>query len=219
MVLYLSLLILICAVGPSYAAGLELYATGGIGPSIGTQYPDDGTWYQEPFAHRFDRTSVGYRLGGGLRLNEQWALEGAYVNLGTPRVSADFVFDQYYDAVHHQCLAKCRKPNHLEGKNYVRGVDVSLIRRFQYENWTPYLRVGGAMLWHTMDVAAFTPTGDPTGVVMHGTMPSVVGGAGICYTWVCGEVLMYQAIGHSGNPLSTQFVLPQLRVELPVWLF
>ncbi len=204
---------------PFHAKAMDIhpYAVAGIGPSFMASTPQDGLWYQQAFPHRFDRASLSYRVGGGLRLTPQWSLESTYVHLGSPKVVSQFVWDHHYDPIQHRCLKHCDTPNILSGVDTVTGFDVSVIRRFPSENWTPYVRLGGAMLWHTMRVAAFTPQGDSVGVVMHGTMPSVVGGVGVCYTWICGEVLVYQAIGHSGNPLSTRYVVPSLSMQLELW--
>lgn len=194
-----------------------LYLTGSLGAGIATDFPNDGLWYQEAFPHQFDRMTMVRKSGLGLKLNSRWSLEAGYVNLGSYGVTADFVYDHDYDADRHMCLAECDKPHHLSGRDRLQGGELLLVHTIPLsEQWTVHGKFGGAWLWHSMDIDV-TPYHSPTvPFPQRGTMAMIVGGAGACWKWLCTDVLIYQAIGHTENPLTHQVVAPMLSLNIPL---
>jgi len=203
--------------GQASAGSIEPYMAGGVGASMFHGLPGDGTWYQQPFPHSFTTTAVAWRAGVGARMFQDWTVEAVYVSLGAAEAKAKFVWDHNYDAVAHRCLAECEQLHRLHNVDHYHGVEVTFGRRFVIQGpVVPFLRLGGAMLWHRGVVWGLSVDGADIGLISSGTMPSFVVAGGACYRWLCAETAFYQAVGHSGNPISTQILVPMLSVRVPI---
>lgn len=216
----MSLLLSLLLYSLSYAEGL--YVTGGIGVTSFIRTIDDGTWIQEGLEHNFHSQNIGWRAGAGYRFNPAWSVQVHYVNLGTVRLETMAVSDEQYDQQAHRCLSKCETAIPFHTHDLMEGVEVSASRHWQIGPLEPFLRAGGAALYHrlTAQVNGRTLYGQE-GRAFNGWIPTALVGGGLCMGWVCGETTYYHGFGggtnwSAGLPISTQAVQTLLTVNVPV---
>lgn len=187
----------------STAQAAEVFIEVGVGPSLMQRTTADGIWWQSPFPHHFDLTSLAYKAGLGVQLTEQWSLTASYVTLGTAKAVTEYVSDDDYD---HGRRDGSRK--HLTAyDNYQGG---QLVGRYR---WTlgpvqPFLQGGVAVMLHHVVANRTTE--------FEGVIPMVTAGGGVCYWWVCGEVNYYRGVQAPQYPISTSAVVPMLSVRVPL---
>lgn len=208
-----------CSPTPAHAdTGLYLDLAGGVSNYFITA--TDGDFYQRGLPHRVDLSSVAYRALLGYRINERWSIQGGYVNLGHLKQGARFVDDADYDPKAHRCLAKCEGIPFKMTDAY-KGWEASVTRTFPFEDWSLFLRGGGARIQHTfsiirMDVASFHEN--------RGVFYAALMGAGACYKIVCAETAYYHGLGGSngfmgqdqGWPLSKELLVSLVSVKVPL---
>lgn len=194
----------------------ELYVHGGLGASIVTGLPENGTWYQDGLASDKDRLSLGIRAGVGYRWGH-WSIESGYVRLGSITNTGNFVDDQDYHAAARQCRT-CENVafGAIHGSMQVGDVTVGytwnpdgLIR--------PRIRAGVFAGSHTVSFWNVYPyLGREQGATYQGMVGGAVGGAGVCAAWVCGDVYYYTVLTHTQYPFARDVIMPTLSLNIPL---
>lgn len=210
----LSWLLWLLLVGPLPAYALEPYIEAGAGAALFQITVPDGTWYQEAFPHTFKTTDLALRAGVGVQVAEHWGVSVAYTRLGAVQSDADFVWDANYSPSLKRCISGCERVNHLSATDRMQGPELTVRREFAVGALTPFLKMGGAWMFHSITVPAYTDTGRDISIAFKGVVPMVVLGGGVCYIWVCGEVSYYKGIGSTGFPLAKDAVVPMLTVRI-----
>lgn len=210
--------VILCGTG--HAGEFYLSGSGGVTSFIRTV--EDGTWVQEGLPHHFHSQNLGWRTGAGYRINPAWSVQAHYVNLGTVRLETLAVDDRHYDAKAHRCLSHCDHAIPFHTHDLMEGVELSLSRHWQIGAVEPFLRAGGAAMYHrlTAQFAGVTLYGQD-GKAFKGWIPTVLVGGGLCHRWVCGETTYYYGFGggtdwSAGLPISKQAVQTLLTVNVPL---
>ena len=178
---------------------------------------NDGTWRQAGLPNGIRRTSPAFRAGLGYRW-EQWSIQAHYLNAGQVKIHQYYTTDDAsYDKVAHKCLANCATPNsRFETSDSYQGGELSLSKHFRIGPVQPFLRAGGAVLFHALQVNF-----GATHLTMHGTIPMVLVGGGLCYHWLCGETTYYKGSGggtewSAGLPISKEMVVSLVSLKIPL---
>lgn len=199
---------------PQNVLAFDLSVNLGIGPTYFPPSTTDGTWWQQSFAHSFKTVDLGMKAGLGLNFTPEWSLDVNYIRLGSTAASTDFVMDPDYDPVRHRCINNCSTPLHLRTTDTWQGGELVLKRKFHINDWTPFLNGGFGIVHH--DILGQVSNG--TSVSFQGNNPVVIGGAGLCYKWVCGEVNYYYGFDVAKNcfPIAKSAVSPMLSLRIPL---
>jgi hypothetical protein len=214
-ILGLSCALILSCVGLSHAG--ELYVTGGVGASIVSGLPENGTWYQDGMASEKDRLSIGYKAGLGYRWSN-WYVEGNHVAFGQIENVGHFVGDHDYDTQAARCI-KCDdvSSGRIRG-NTQRGLE--LVVGYTWNEGgliRPRVHAGGYAAKHSTSFEANYPSvGGAQQHTYKGTVMGLTGGAGVCIAWVCGDVNYYHAIAHTQYPFARGVVMPTLTVNIPL---
>lgn len=206
--------------GTGYAGEFYVSGSGGVTSFIRTI--DDGTWIQEDMRHNFHSQNVGWRTGAGYRINPEWSVQAYYTNLGTVRLETMSVDDSRYDPKAHKCLSRCNKGEQFNTHDLMEGTELSISRHWQVGPVEPFVRVGGAAMYHrlTAQFNGVTLLGQD-GKAFNGWIPMALVGGGVCYRWICGETTYYHGFGSgtdwsAGLPISKQAVQTLLTVNVPL---
>jgi hypothetical protein len=186
--------------GPEGRPRFTSFLEGGAGLSLLQQTTPDGVWWQSPFPHSFDLTSLALKAGIGVQVTEHWSVAGSYVSLGTAKATTEYVSDHDYDR------------GHLGGSRgsltaYDRLQGGQLIVAYRWTQW-PMLSGGVAGMLHRVVANQSTE--------FSGVIPMVVVGGGLCWQWLCGEVTYYRGVQAPHYPISTQAVVPWLSLRVPI---
>lgn len=127
-----------------------------------------------------------------------------------------------YDPKAHRCLSNCDSAAPFHTHDLMEGAELSISRHFQVGPIEPFVRVGGAAVYHrlTAQFGGITLLGQD-GKAFNGWIPTILAGGGICYSWVCGETTYYYGLGgptdwSAGLPISKQSVQTLLTVNVPI---
>ena len=182
----------------------------------------DGDYRQGSLPHTFDTKSAAYRVELGWRFNERWAIQAGYLNLGTLKQSAIFVPDENYDPKTAACLNGCTRQSNYRITDAYHGGELTLTRSFGFDDWSLFLKAGGAYLMHrfTLNVE----DGSGASIQHYGQFPATVAGAGVSYKWAYIEADYYHGIGGSngfmgsdqGWPLSKEMLVLWFGFKLPI---
>lgn len=189
----------------------ELFLEAGVGQSLFQRTTPDGVWWQQPFPHSFDLTSLAWKAGLGVKLNEHWSVTGSYVSLGETQAWTEAVSDENYD--HGD-----RKDPRVLLTATDRLAGPQLVGRYTWTHWPvqPFLSGGVAVLHHYGSARTNTYSADAPSYEFHGDIPMVVVGGGACWQWVCGEINYYRGLHAPQYPISTSTIVPMLRVKIPL---
>ena len=207
-----------CVTRPAHA---ELYLDLAGGATQFQITAADGDYIQRGLPHTIDQTSFAYRVGVGYRFNERWSVQGGYLNLGTINQTAQFVADADYNAKINQCVSNCVTAAPYRMTDKYHGGELTLTRTFTFDDYSLFLKGGGALLFHQFRIARYD------GSQAHendGKFPALVLGTGACYQWACAEVNYYHGMGGSngfmgqdqGWPLSKEMLVSLLSVKIPI---
>jgi hypothetical protein len=216
LVLDVSLIVLLAFLFLATPAQAEPFLDLGLGATIFFPAYSDGAWYQEPFPHHFDTKDIAYRAGVGWRFNDHWSVAASYLHLGSISVTAQAVSDDDYNNQTHQCLRHCQHPVSFRVEDSYQGGELTATRTFTDGPVRPFLRAGGAWLFHDLRV-----NGAP--FFMGRSFPAGVVGAGLTYKWISLEVSYYHILAHSGAsggvgyPVSESQLIPMVSVQIPLW--
>lgn len=205
-------------------AGMYIDIAGGFTQFIPTW--QDGDFHQDGLPHQYDSQAAAWRAGLGYRFNERWSVQAHYLNFGTTRVFAEFVNDRDYDPKAHQCLRKCNETGQLTASDAVQGFDVSASHHWQVGEMSPFLRVGGALLFHRFSIENYNGT---FAQKHYGRIPATLIGGGVCYKVLCAETTFYAGIGgpnsgcvapsdqsSCGYPISKQLIMSLISLKIPL---
>lgn len=200
----------------------EFYLSGSMGVTSFIRTVDDGTWIQRGLTHNFHSQNVGWRTGAGYRINPAWSVQAHYINLGTVRIETMAVGDESYDPKANRCLSHCDKAIPFHTHDLMEGAEISVSRHWQVGPIDPFLRAGGAAIYHrlTAQYGNVSMVGYD-GKAFNGWIPTALVGGGLCYRWVCGETTYYYGFGggtdwSAGLPISKQSVQTLLTVNIPL---
>lgn len=214
----LALGLIVCGTGH---AG-EVYLSGSMGVTSFIRTIDDGTWIQQGLEHNFHSQNFGWRSGVGYRIDPAWSVQAHYVNLGTVRLETLAVSDDRYDPGTHRCLSHCDKAIPFHTHDLMEGVELSVSRHWQIGPVEPFVRAGGAAMYHrlTAQFGGVTLLGQD-GKAFNGWIPTALIGGGLCYRWLCGETTYYYGFGggtdwSAGLPISKQSVQTLLTLNVPL---
>lgn len=207
-----------CSPTPAHA-GFYLDAAGGLTHFLITA--NDGDYVQRGLPHQFDVRSLAYRVGLGYRVNEQWAIQAGYVNLGTLNQTAQFVADEDYRHKANWCIRNCQTaPTHKITDAY-HGGELTVTRSWIMKDYGFFLKGGGAYLMHRFTIVRI----NDGGLGQHyGQFPAVVAGIGASYKWAYVEMDYYHGLGGSngflghdqGWPLSKEILVTWFGVQIPI---
>jgi len=199
MIVWLLTLLLFIA---SPALAVDIFVEGGIGPSFLQRTTPDGVWWQEPFPHSFNLTSLAWKAGLGVQLDEHWSLTASYVSLGTAKAVTEAVSDHNYDH------GDRKDPRFLitAYDNYHGG---QLVAFYHWTQWPvqPFVSGGVAGMLHHVTANQATE--------FSGVIPMAVVGGGLCWQWMCGEVSYYRGVQAPQYPISTEVIVPMLAGRYP----
>ena len=224
---WLCALLLACALAYDMAHAGELYLDAGIGASLFVPTIGDGTWYQQGLPHDWKRDSLAYKVGLGYRFNERWSVSAAYLNLGQSGVDARTTLDDsYYDPINHKCLQKCDALGSFKVRDRMQGGELTISRAFPVGNWSPYVKVGGAVMIHNLQ-AVIVDSANMSVLNFHGNIPMIVLGGGVEYKpWhLYAETSFYHGLGGDdsgclggpcGWPISKQVLVTVFGVRIPL---
>lgn len=199
-ILIVVLFILLCST-PSFA--MEFFIEGGIGQAQFQRTTPDGIWWQQPFNHSFNLTSLAYKTGGGIQLDEHWSIVGSYVSMGTIKAVFDYISDDDY-ASHNLGVPQ------RHGAVYDTYKGLQVLVAYQWTNYHVQPKLFGGMAY--MSHKILTKEGNN---LFEGDIPMLVIGSGVCYTWVCGEVTYYRGVSAPMYPISTQVIVPMVTIKIP----
>ena len=215
------IILLTCLLASSYAQAEGLYLDLASGFTQFTcticQGDNDGTWRQAGLPNGIRYTSPAFRAGLGYAW-DKWRVQASYLNAGQVKIHLYYTTgDDTYDKAAHRCLANCSTPNtRFETSDSYQGGELSLARDFTIGPVKPFVRVGGAVLFHIIDVNFQT-----THLKMHGTVPMGLIGGGLCYQWVCAETTYYKGFGggtewSAGLPVSKEMFVSLVSIRIPI---
>lgn len=198
-------------------AHAEPYITLGGGFTVFRPTTADGDFWQQGFPHSYKSMAPAFKVGVGWEFNNQWATELRYVNLGNNGYTQhQFVGDEWYDSKAHRCRPPCTVPGSFVARDYVQGVDLTVLRTFTDYAYRPFVRLGAALMLHRLDVNIQNPTiAGPDSqqfIRTDGRMPMAVAGIGVKRGHFTLETTFYYGLGGSnclspcGFPQSTQFM-------------
>ena len=177
----------------------------------------DGDFVQRGFPNDYKALAPAFKVGVGYEFNDKWAAELRYVNLGSNGYDSPFVSDLSYLPKQHRCTASCDTPGHLVARDYVQGIDLTILRAFPGYEYAPFLRLGAAYMLHRLDVNIYN---NPVNVApdsqqfirVDGRMPMLVAGVGVKRGHFTLDTTFYYGLGgpncltYCGFPQSTQFM-------------
>ena len=211
-------LLVLCLLSSSVAHAGELYFDAAVGATLFQRTIEDGTWIQDALPHRTDFTSLAWRVGLGYRFTERWSVQANALRMGTVTSTARVVNDRDYDSIAHACLANCSTAFPFTTIDTMHGGELSLTRTWLLGPVAPFLRGGGALLWHHLRAHWLGTAGE-----MHGWIPMGLVGGGLCYGWACVESTYYHGIGGMncltpcGLPIAKEAVVSLVSLKIPVW--
>jgi len=197
------------------------YVTGSLGAAHFLRTIPDGTWIQEGLPHTTDLTSLAWRTGAGYRLNESWSVQAHYLNFGTAAINTLAVRDEQYNPHAHRCHTACDEARPFHSHDLMEGVEVSISRHWALGPVNPFLRAGGALLYHRLTVQWSDINHPSAQQTMHGWIPTALVGGGVCAGWLCAETTYYRGFGggedwSAGLPIAKQSVMTLLSVNVPL---
>ena len=217
------LLMQTCTTKPAIA-DVYLDLAGGFTQFIPTW--QDGDFHQDGLPHRYDSQAFAWRAGIGYRLNERWSVQAHYLNFGTTRVFVEFVDDRDYDPKVHQCLRNCQRTGQLTASDAVQGGEVSVSHHWPFDAWAPFVRLGGALLFHRFSIENYNGT---FAQKHYGRIPTALIGGGVCYKVLCAETTYYAGFGSPnggcvaqseesgcGYPISKQLIMSLISLRIPL---
>ena len=177
----------------------------------------DGDFVQRGFSPNYKWAAPAFKVGAGYNFTDRWAIEARYLNLGSNGYDSNFVSDLSYNPKTHQCTASCNTPGFLRARDYVQGVDLTVLRTFTDAEYRPFIRLGAALMYHRLDVNIWNhpinaAPDSQTFIRTDAWMPMLVGGIGVKRGHFTLESTLYYGLGASnclspcGFPQSTQFV-------------
>lgn len=198
-------------------AELGPYLTVGGGFTAFIPTTADGDFVQRGFPNDYKALAPAFKVGIGYEFNDRWATELRYVNLGSNGYDSPFVSDLSYNAKTHHCFASCDTPGHLVARDYLQGIDLTVLRSFPGYAYVPFIRLGAAYMLHRLDVNIYN---NPINVApdsqrfirVDGRMPMLVTGVGVKRGRFSVETTFYYGLGGPnclspcGFPQSTRFV-------------
>lgn len=211
-------LLLILLASPAQAA--ELYLDAGIGAASHIPIKESGTWWQADQPHHFDTTALAWRTGLGLRLDDHWAMQAGYLNLGTTTSFTHAVADEHFDFGAGKCFTSCERVMLNTAREPVTGWEF-FGRYTWHPGWIdPYVTAGMARLTHPTYSASTAYQSDvwvPADVVLGGTLWAGRVGGGLCYQWLCGDVTYYHGLTGLDNGISERAVVSIIGLQVPLW--
>ena len=200
-------------------AGAYLDVAGGLTQFLITT--PDGDYRQRGLPSTWDTRSLAYRVGLGWSFNERWSIQGGYVNFGTINQTAKFVGDEDYNPKGSQCVKNCAGAPTYRITDAYHGGELTVTRTFPFENYSLFVKGGGAYLMHRFTINREDGTGQSN--QHYGQFPATIIGTGGCVKMVCLEVDYYHGLGGSngfmgqdqGWPLSKEFLVSFLSIKLP----
>jgi hypothetical protein len=200
--------------------GIFLDVAGGMTNFLVTSA--DGDYRQGSLPHAFDTRSAAYRAELGWRFNKRWAIQAGYVNLGTLNQSAIFVPDENYDPKTAACLNGCTRRKNYRITDAYHGGELTLTRSFGFDDWSLFLKAGGAYLMHRFTMNLEDGSGNFS--QHYGRFPATVAGAGVSYKWAYFETNWIHGIGGSngfmgqdqGWPLSKEMLVMWFGFRIPI---
>lgn len=199
----------------SVQANEGFYVTGSLGQSRFSLTTPDGTWRQELLGYQATRQSLMLSAGLGYTWSA-WSLEASYLDLGHVTVQGPWVDDAQYGA-HRFGGSQAPWMHVVHGRvtDHVYGGAIKIKRSMDLGLIHPFLSAGiwggphHAQVW--IQNAQDLQTVNFTGIV-----GGVVAGGGLCYHWICGQVEYYKALTQKGFPVSTEIIVPSVRVTIPL---
>ena len=219
-IIFFILLGIALCLGCTSVAWAEPFLDLGVGATFFIPKEQDGTWYQEAFPYHFRTRDVAARAGIGWQFNERWKVTVSYLRLGSNSVTSRYVADENYDPGTHTCKRDCENARALTTSDSMQGGEVSVTRTFQIAPISPFLRVGGALMFHSLWWNPSDYDGHEIGrQYLYGRIPMVLVGGGVCYHWVCVEATYYHGIGHGDEswPISTRAFVQMVSLNVPLW--
>lgn len=210
-------LLLILLLSASSASAWELTLEGGVGVTYFQPTVEDGIWFQQAFPHKFYTDAFAWKAGLGARINPHWSIHAAYVNLGTVKADTQFVWDQDYDPIQHQCVKNCTTPHTLSTTDFLRGPELLVGYHYPIGAFDPFVKAGMALMFHTVRATCTTSWGEGCSGVDTGLIPMVALGTGACYQYLCGEVTYYKGIAETGTPIAKDAIVPMLTLRIPLF--
>lgn len=221
-------LLLACLLAYDMARAGEVYLDAGIGGSLFAPTIGDGTWFNQGLEHHWKRDSISWKLGLTYRINPQWSVGLAYLNMGQTGVDARTTLDDsYYDPMNHKCLQKCDSLGSFKVRDRMQGGELTVSRAFPIGDWSPYVKVGGAVMVHNLQ-AIIVDNANMSRVTFHGNIPMVVLGSGVEYRpWhLYAETSFYHGLGGDdsgciggpcGWPISKQVLVTTFGFRFPLF--
>lgn len=210
--------IIMCALFPIEAHATDLYAIGGAGGSFFKATTQDGTWRQDGMGSTsMGLTSVTGKVGLGVIVSPEWAVEFAYSYLGSNSSRGQAVHDEEYDPINKRCAkASCPTPSQFGAKDTVQVIELAVLRKFELWGLHPFLKAGVFMGVHDLKYWVQDSTNLDIGHGQYsGYIPGLLVGGGTCYGWVCGEATYYNGLGSTGYPIARNVIVPMLTVKIP----
>ena len=209
-------LLLACALAYDMAHA-EHYITVGGGFTAFTPTTADGDFVQHGLPNNYKWAAPAFKVGAGYAFDEWYAIELRYVNAGSNGYDSNFVSDLSYNPKTHTCTASCNTPGFLRARDYVQGVDLTVVRTFTHHEYRPFVRLGAALMLHRLDVQIWNhpinaAPDSQQFIRADGRMPMLVAGVGVKRGHFTLESTLYYGLGgpncltYCGFPQSTQFV-------------
>lgn len=205
------LIVLAFFLGVAMARADGPYVTGSLGQARYSLTAPDGSWRQEALGHHATRESLAWSVGAGY----QWdhlAVEASYLNFGAVSDGGSHVSDEEYGKRNLKDVEK------FDATDRIQGGVLKAIYRVNIMGFTPFLSAGVWGGQHTLTWWATHPHG-VTDYTMSGMLLGGVAGGGICYQWVSLQVEYYKAFAQTGFPISTEIVLPSVKLNVPLSAF
>jgi hypothetical protein len=195
----------------------EFYLDAGGGLTQFRRTIEDGTWIQDGLPHNTQTRTFGWRTGAGYRISPEWSVQAHYINLGTVAIDAQTTASEAdYDRVAHRCTQNCSPTFGFHTHDLMEGGELSVSRHFSIGPVAPFVRVGGAALYHRL-----TASFGGTTLTMHGWIPTALVGGGLCYGWVCADTTYYRGMGgptdwSQGLPIAKQAFVSLINLTVPL---
>lgn len=199
----------------SPAMASDLYLNMGLGASLGQRTTMNGTWFQEGQPYKMTLADLGGKLGVGYRLSPQWAVELNGISFGQMRSAGLAVPDEYYIPEKHRPKDDAPKPNHFDARQRSYGGELLARYTFPISIVQPFLGLGGFATYNDMpyDIVD-VPGGQTFHSAYRGYTVGVVGGGGVCWSYLCAEAWYYRGMGSSQYPISKSYLLPLFSIKL-----
>lgn len=212
------LLILLSVPVPAYAA--EFYVDAGVGAAYHEPVMQSGTWWQADQSYNFEKWQTAWRVGAGIKLTDQWAVQAGYLSLGKPKAFTEAVADYNYDFDRHRCLQACTTLAQSRAWEPVTGWE-AFGRYTWHPGWIdPYVTAGVARLSHKTYSASTPVGGGPfysAEVVLGGNLWSARLGGGLCWHWLCGDVTYYHGLNGLNLSISERAIVSMVGLQVPLW--